>query len=129
MTLINRIPNNLFGNLDELLSQTLRNFGPSPAAKAPGAYRYQTNDSYRLRLDLPGFNRDEVSLTLEKSELKVVARTEREDAFRSEFERAYNLPDDVDPEGIEAKMTDGVLDLTFKKVTSENRGVRNIEIN
>ena len=128
MTLLNRIPNNLFGNLDELLSQTLRNFGPTPAAKAPGAYRYQTDESYRLRLDLPGFTRDEITLTLEKDQLKVTAKTEREDAFRSEFERAYTLPDDVDPEGIEAKLTDGVLDLTFKKVTTEESGVRTIEI-
>ena len=129
MTLLNRIPNNLFGNIDELLSQTLRNFGPTPAAKAPGAYRYQTNDSYRLRLDLPGFTKEEISLSLEKHDLKVVARTEREDAFRSEFEKTYTLPEDVDPEGIEARLTDGVLDLTFKKVTSEDAGVRTIEIN
>jgi HSP20 family protein len=128
MTLLNRIPNNLIGNLDEFLNQTLRSFGPAPAAKAPGAYRYQTNDSYRLRLDLPGFTRDEISLTLEKDELKVTAKTEREEAFRNEFERTYSLPDDVDPEGIEAKLSDGVLDLTFKKVTSEDSGARVIEI-
>ena len=128
MTLLNRIPNNLIGNLDEFLNQTLRSFGPAPAAKAPGAYRYQTNDSYRLRLDLPGFTRDEISLTLEKDELKVTAKTEREEAFRNEFERTYSLPDDVDPEGIEAKLSDGVLELNFKKVTSEDSGARVIEI-
>lgn len=128
MTLLNRIPNNLIGNLDEFLSQTLRSFGPAPASKVPGAYRYQTKDSYRLRLDLPGFTRDEISLTLEKNELKVTAKSELEEAFLNEFERTYTLPDDVDPEGIEAKLSDGVLDLTFKKVTSEDSGARIIEI-
>jgi len=128
MTLLNRIPNHLFGNLDEFLNQTLRHFGPAPAAKAPGAYRYQTNDSYRLRLDLPGFTKEEIGLTLEKNELKVSAKSEREEALNREFERTYTLPDDSDPEGIIAKMTDGVLDLTFKKVTTEDTSARTIEI-
>ena len=129
MTLLNRIPNNLFGNLDEFLNQTLRNFGPAPAAKAPGAYRYKTRDSYRLRLDLPGFTRDEVTLTLEKKELKVSAKTDRETAFHQEFERIYTLPDDVNPDDIQAKLADGVLDLTFKRVVIDEPGVKTIEIN
>ncbi|MGC6466150.1 MAG: Hsp20/alpha crystallin family protein [Akkermansiaceae bacterium] len=128
MTLLNRIPNNLFGNLDEFLHQTLRNFGPSPAAKAPGAYRYQTKDSYRLRLDLPGFTKEEVALSLKNEELTVTAKTEREDAFHSSFERTYGLPEDVDPDGITAAFEDGVLDLTFKKPADEESGTRTIEI-
>lgn len=128
MTLLNRIPNNLFGNLDELLSQTFRNFGPAPAVKAPGAYRYQSKNSYRLRLDLPGFTRDEIALNFEKHELKVTAKSAREEAFSKEFERTYTLPEDVDPEGIEAKLTEGVLDLTFKKVVDADAGTRAIEI-
>lgn len=128
MNLTNYSPNRLLGNLDDFLSQTLRNFGPIPATRAPGAYRYEEKNGYRLRLDLPGFTREEISLSLEKLDLTVTAKTEREDAFRDEFERAYTLPEDVDPEGIEAKLENGVLDLTFKKVTPENDGIRNIEI-
>lgn len=128
MNLTNYSPNRLLGNLDEFLSQTLRNFGPIPATRAPGAYRYEGKDNYRLRLDLPGFTREEISLSLEKLDLTVTAKTERKDAFRDEFERTYTLPEDVDPEGIEAKLENGVLDLTFKKVTPENDGVKTIEI-
>lgn len=128
MNLTNYSPNRFLGNLDELLSQTLRSFGPAPATRAPGAYRYQEKEAYRLRLDLPGFTREEISLSLEKRDLTVTAKTERENAFRDEFERTYTLPEDVDSEGIAAKLVDGVLDLTFKKVTEINDGVRNIEI-
>lgn len=128
MTLLNRIPNQLFGNLDEFLNQTLRNFGPNPAAKVPGAYRYQSKDSYRLRLDLPGFTKEEISLSLEKDELKLTAKSEREDAFLPAFERTYNMPEDIDPDGISAAYEDGVLDLTFKKLAEEVSTTRNIKI-
>lgn len=128
MNLTHYTPNRLLGNLDEFLSQTLRNFGPTPAIRAPGAYRYEEKDSYRLRLDLPGFTREEISLSLEKQELTVSAKSEREDAFYEEFERTYTLPDDIDVNGIKAKLENGVLDLTFQKLADEDKGIRNIEI-
>ena len=128
MNLTHYTPNRLLGNLDEFLNQTLRSFGPAPATRAPGAYRYEEKDSYRLRLDLPGFTREEVSLSLKKQALTVTAKSESEDAFLSDFERTYNLPDDIDPNGINAKLENGVLDLTFKKLADEDKGVRNIEI-
>jgi HSP20 family protein len=128
MNLTHYTPNRFLRNLDEFLSQTLRSFGPAPAIRAPGAYRYEEKDSYRLRLDLPGFTREEVSLSLEKRELSVTAKSEREDAFHTDFERTYTLPEDIDPNGVTAKLENGVLDLTFKKLADEEKGVRNIEI-
>ena len=128
MNLTHYNPNRLFGNLDEFLSQTLRSFGPSPIMRAPGAYRYEEKDSYRLRLDLPCFTREEIALSLEKRALTVTAKSEREDAFLPGFERTYNLPDDINPNDINAKLKNGVLDLSFKKLTAQESGVRNIEI-
>ena len=121
-------PNRLLGNLDQLLSQTLRSFGPIAATRAPGAYRYEDSESYRLRLDLPGFTREEIELSLEKNELTITAKSEREDAFLEDFERNYNLPEDIDPNGTSAKLQDGVLDLRFQKLADEDKGTRNIEI-
>ena len=128
MNLTHYNPNRLFGNLDEFLSQTLRSFGPSTIMRAPGAYRYEEKDSYRLRLDLPGFTREEIALSLEKRALTVTAKSEREDAFLPGFERTYNLPEDINPNDINAKLKNGVLDLSFKKLTAQESGVRNIEI-
>jgi HSP20 family protein len=128
MNLTHYQPNRLFGNLDEFLNQTLRSFGPLAAPRAFGAYRYEEKDSYRLRVDLPGFTREEVTLTHEKDTLTLTAKSEREDAFHEDYERTFTLPDDVDPEGITAKLENGVLDLTFAKVTDGDAGVRTIEI-
>ena len=128
MNLTQHTPNRLFGNLDDFLSQTLRQLSPPAASPATGAYRSEDKDSYRLRLDLPGFTRKEITLTLEKNVLTVNAQSEREEAFLSDFERGFHLPDDVDPAGILAKLENGVLDLTLAKVTDEEAGVRTIEI-
>lgn len=129
MTLTNRIPNRLFGNLDEFFNQAFRNFGPNPVARVPDSYRYETDEHYRLRLDLPGFKKEDINLSLENGQLKVSAKTESEDAFRSEFDRVFDLPDDANPEEITAKLEDGVLDLVLKKVAETEPAVRTIEIN
>jgi len=128
MNLTNYSPNRFLGNLDELLNQTLRSFGPSPATRVPGAYRYEEKVQYRLRIELPGFHREEISLSLEKRELSITAKSERVETFLEDFSLTYTLPEDVDPDGIEAKLENGVLDFTFKKLTPENSGLRKIEI-
>ena len=72
MTLTNRIPNRLFGNFDEFFTQAFRNFGPNPVSRVPDSYRYETDEHYRLRLDLPGFAKEEIKLTLEDGVLDLV---------------------------------------------------------
>ena len=129
MTLTNRIPNRLFGNLDEFFNQAFRNFGPNPVSRVPDSYRYETDEHYRLRLDLPGFKKEDINLSLEDGQLKVTAKTESEEAFRSEFDRVFDLPDDANPGEITAKLEDGVLDLVLKKVAETEPAVRTIEIN
>ena len=91
MNLIHYNPNRLLGNLDEFLNQTLRSFSPSPITPAPGAYRYEEKDSYRLRLDLPGFTREEIAISLENQMLTIIAKSEREDAFSLQL-RAHIQP-------------------------------------
>jgi HSP20 family protein len=128
MTLTNRIPNRLFGNLDEFFNQAFRNFGPNPVSRVPDSYRYETDEHYRLRLDLPGFAKEEINLTLEDGQLKVSAKTESEDAFRSDFDRVFDLPDDANAGEVTAKLEDGVLDLVINKVAESVPAVRTIEI-
>ena len=128
MTLTNRIPNRLFGNFDEFFTQTFRNFGPNPVSRVPDSYRYETDEHYRLRLDLPGFAKEEIKLTLEDGQLKISAKTESEDAFRSDFDRVFDLPDDANPDELTAKLEDGVLDLVINKVAESVPAVRTIKI-
>ena len=128
MNLTHYNPNRFFGNIDDFLNQTLRSFSQSPITPAPGAYRYEEKDSYRLRLNLPGFAREEIAISLEKQILTIIAKSEREDPFSSSFERSYNLPKNINPNGINAKLENGVLDLSFKKLIDQEPNVRKIKI-
>ncbi|MDG1364440.1 MAG: Hsp20/alpha crystallin family protein [Akkermansiaceae bacterium] len=128
MNLTHYNKNRFFGNIDDFLNQTLRSFSPSPITPAPEAYRYEEKDSYRLRLNLPGFAREEIAISLEKQILTIIAKSEREDAFFSSFERSYNLPKNINLNGINAKLENGVLDLIFKKLTKQEPRVRKIKI-
>ena len=129
MNLTHYNPNRVLGNLDEFLNQTLRSFSPSPITLPPPAHTAtRRKDSYRLRLDLPGFAREEIAISLEKQMLTIIAKSEREDAFFSSFERSYNLPKNINPNGINAKLENGVLDLGFKKLTTQEPSVRKIKI-
>ena len=128
MNLTHYTPNRFLGHFDELLNQTLRNFGHPVANRLSGIYRAEDQNSYRLRLDLPGFTREEISLSLEKHDLTVTAASDREEAFLQDVKRTFTLPDDIDPEGITAKVENGVLDLTLPKLNAEDKGVRTIEV-
>ncbi|MGJ8695936.1 MAG: Hsp20/alpha crystallin family protein [Verrucomicrobiaceae bacterium] len=117
--------NRIFGNLDDFLSQTLRSFGPSPATRAPGAYRYEDDEAYRLRLEIPGFNKDEVTLSVTEDTLTVKAESKDQDLS---YERSLSLPETVAQDGITAKLENGILELTFPKTEPETPETRIINI-
>lgn len=125
---LDQFSNRLLGNLDELLTQTFRTVDPSPVGRQAGVYRSESEEAYRLRLDVPGFTKDEVAITTEKQELLIHAKTEREDAFRDEFRRTYQLPDEIDTTNITAKLENGVLDLSLPKIKESAEQTHKIEI-
>jgi len=128
MTLTNRIPNRLFGNFEEVFNQAFRNFGPNPLSRVSDSHRSETDEHYRLRLDLPGFAKEDINLTVEDGQLKISAKVESKDAFCSDFNRVFDLPDDANAEEVTAKLEDGVVDLVINKVAESAPAVRTIEI-
>jgi HSP20 family protein len=92
-------------------------------AFAAPANLWEEDGQWRVEVELPGIKQEQIELTLEKNELKIVAeRTAPEDRKYHHQERGYgkverqiHLPETADPESIEAELRDGVLNLTFKK--------------
>ncbi len=119
---INRLDNRLFS---DLVSQAIRSFGPTPASRAPGAYRYEDEKAYRLRLEIPGFSKEEVTLSAVGDELTIKAVSETQDAS---YEKSLTLPDTIEREAISAKLENGILELTFPKAEVIEPAPRNIEI-
>lgn len=98
----------------------------------------ETDQGVTLTLEMPGVAPDEVDITLEKRVLTIrgkVAPTRPEklelayaEYGEGDFERAFTMSEDFDPDKIEASMRNGVLTVTLpraaeaqpKKITVSN---------
>ena len=95
----------------------------------------ETKDAYELKVDVPGYKKDEIKVKLDDGFLtisanKVTESTEREDehgktrkngrVIRQEryvgaMSRSWYVGDDVDQDKVKAKYENGVLELTIPK--------------
>lgn len=78
---------------------------------------------WTVTLDVPGVTREQLSVEVEGSTLRVETTPE---ATRR-YQAMYELPREVDPEACEAKLQDGVLTLRLAKAQSAT--ARRIEVN
>jgi len=139
----NRNLNSLQNEIDRVFDQFFpsRNQdqeGSSPQAVwRPRMDLIETEEDYRLHLDMPGMSTDEIKISYQDNELVVSGeRTstqtdENEEFVRVErsfgqFRRAFTLPRTVDAENINATYDSGVLTVTVPK--TEKVQPRQIEI-
>lgn len=86
----------------------------------------ESNDNYRIQMDLPGMKKEHVEIKLESGVLSISGERELyleddEELKRSErrqgsFVRSFALPENVDPKTISATFNDGVLQIAMKKL-------------
>jgi len=92
----------------------------------PAVDIYETKDAVCVRAELPGVDRDAVSVGVKdgvlrlQGERKFDKEVKEEDYHRIErsygpFHRSFTLPSSVDPEKITARMKDGVLEIDLPK--------------
>jgi len=83
----------------------------------------QDDKAWTVTLDLPGVAKEELSINIEGSIVRIETRKEA----KRQFKAAYELPQDIDAEASAAKLENGVLTLTLaKKLAVSN--ARQIEI-
>jgi HSP20 family protein len=77
----------------------------------------QDEKAWTVTLDLPGVAKEELSINIEGS----IVRIETQQNAKRPFKAAYELPQDIDAEASTAKLENGVLTLTLaKKVPVSN---------
>ena len=86
---------------------------------------YETNDAVALIADMPGVDENSVDITLEKNVLTINGYVEPEHPegyslayaeYRvGDYQRSFNISNEIDQENIEATMKDGVLHLHLPK--------------
>jgi HSP20 family protein len=124
-----RLLDQTFGGFDwpSALSETV---GWSPTVDIE-----ETDDAYVVEAELPGVNRQDVSIELVGNELMIkgeVKERKREGTVRRQtrrtgrFDYRVTLPDHVDADRIEANLSEGVLSVRAPK--SERAQRRRIEL-
>lgn len=100
----------------------------------------ESDDEYRIYLDVPGIPQDAVKIEVADGKLVITGERQaeykdQENAkstssirFYGKFSNSFELPDDVDHDSISARSKDGVLTVTMKRVVEEARKPRAIEI-
>jgi len=115
----------------EVLSQLMGSLEGSKddgaiASFAPEVNTRVDDSAYYIELDLPGVKKDDIEIMAEDNvltvsgERKMREELKEEDYYKLEsrygkFTRSFTLPEDADPEGIEAHMQNGVLEIVIPK--------------
>ena len=113
-------------------------FGTSPSFSgwAPALDVYEDKDQFTVVVDLPGFKKDQVEISLHQGALTISGERKQEpqgndEGLRSEryfgrFQRTVTLPAEVKAEGVRASLQDGILKIELPK--AEESKPRQIEV-
>ena len=105
----------LRGEVDRVLGR-YAGAGREEASVRPVTRIRETEDAYRLSIDLPGVPSDAIEVEARGRGLRLRAdRIDAEDGLHLRYERLLTLPDGADPGGVEARHEDGVLLLRVPK--------------
>ncbi len=106
-------------------------FGPGPfegllsdrATAAPQFWAHRDDEGLTVQADLPGVTLQDLEVKVESGQVLVSGkrtldlpegyRALRQERMGGRFKRQFRLPDDVNADAAEAKLTDGVLTLSF----------------
>jgi HSP20 family protein len=132
-------PLNELGQLNErmrrMLEQTFGGMLDEEAGWIPAVDIEEKEDAYVVEAELPGVKREDVNIEVTGNELAIsgeIKVREREGIIRrrtrrvGEFEFRVVLPNEVNPEGVDAKLNDGVLTVRIPKAERAQR--RRIEV-
>lgn len=83
------------------------------------------NGMLTLEVDLPGFKKEDVNLSVKERLLEIKAERKTKKLC---VERKYSLPKSVDTENLSAKMEDGVLYVSIPAKSKEKEKINLIKI-
>jgi len=106
----------------------------------PAANVREDESNYTIELALPGFVKEEISISFEDEVLTVTAgRQPQEDVkgpkytwnefgYKSKYERSFQLPETIDADSISAAFENGILRIALPKKEIQASAVKQITI-
>lgn len=118
--------------------------GWSGEATLPAVNISETNDDFRIEVAAPGMKRDDFKVEIDNNVLTISSQRENENGEKEQsgnrytrrefsyqsFQRRFTLPDNtVEGEKIQARYTDGILNITIpKKEEAKVKPIRQIKV-
>ena len=131
-----------FDHLEERMRRLMDNVFDCPEARVsfrPPVDFYETSQGLVLRMELAGVAKEDISLTLHGQELVIqgrrrpihpegVSRCLHHEISHGCFDRRFRLPVAIDPDGLQARYLDGILEvfLPRKALTHKRIPVREV---
>jgi HSP20 family protein len=134
MALIRWEPAHELHSIQQEMNRLFGTFFDSPTGAGNGGVRrwipamdlVEESDHYVLRADLPGLSENDVKIELDRNVLTISGERKSEQEERRQghyrveraygsFSRSLTLPQGVDPDGIEARFENGVLEVQVPK--------------
>ncbi len=130
----------LHGDFDRLFNEFAKGPESESTVWSPYVDVYETENGYILKAEIPGINREDIKLDINKNTLtlkgekKFEEKVERDKYIRVErrygtFSRSFTLSDKVDKENISANYKDGVLEITMPKKEEAKPKEIKVEVN
>ena len=120
----NSVVNPFFNDVYSLLNDSF--LSDKVVTRTPAVNISENDDQFDVELAIPGLNKEDIKISLDKNVLSVSADkktetvdenkkfTKREYSFNS-FSRSFTLPESADQSKIEADYVAGILKLTIAK--------------
>jgi HSP20 family protein len=125
-----------FQVLDNTFDDLMRGFFVRPMQFENGAAKQfkvdvtEDDKSYRVRAEIPGVRKEDISVAVEGNQVDISAevksekqlkdgeRVLRTERYYGKLHRAFSVDQDIDGDATEAKYVDGVLELRLPKKAS-----------
>lgn len=109
------------------------------SGRVPAVDITDAGDKYLVQAELPGIAKENVEVEIADGSLEIRGRMEekkeekgegyvRRERGRMSFHRRIPIYEDVDEEGIEARMKDGVLEITLPKAKKAEEPRKKVEV-
>ncbi|MBD5781232.1 Hsp20/alpha crystallin family protein [Pelagicoccus sp. NFK12] len=131
----NSWPSDPFFEMDRLFNRAFGSSDLWPSAFKSAAHRdfpldvHGDDDHYFVTAELPGVSKDAIDLKVENSVLSISVNVEDKSGngeSKRTMTRSITVGDDIDIEGVSAKLENGMLQVSLPK--AEERRPRKIEI-
>lgn len=109
-----------------MMSEDMFSRFPSSFPTVPAIDLQDSGDNYLLKVDIPGVEESEITVTSENGKLTIKAKSHKEEQekrkdflkqerFEGMYMRTMTLPDDADAQKLKSEYKDGVLQITIPK--------------